>query len=193
MSMLKDSSELAEAARLFRDLFENQAAAGSNLTVAASEGEAASDRSSEQPLAPPPPDAAPPPPEAAPPPPETPAGMAGDPFPVEPEAIAGEYRDDRLEFELVAMCERGGFSGAVVSDTLGLPLAVHNSPVQTDSIAAFSSILGDALAKAGRFLGQPGAENISMHINDFSRYIKNRAMKIRDYFRAFWPGEARTS
>ncbi len=146
MSMLKDSSELHEASRLFWDLFdENQAADHSDTGVGLG------DRTPEQP-----------------------PGMAGpDPSSVEPEAIAG-FRDDRLESELVGMCQRGRFSGAVVADTLGLPLAVHNSPVKTESIAVFTSILGDALAKAGRFLGQTGAENIAMNINDKDKVVVRR-------------------
>ena len=63
------------------------------------------------------------------------------------------------------MCQRGGFVGAAVSDVFGLPLVVHNSPVADDLIAAFTSVLGDALEKAGRFLGQHEADYISMDIN----------------------------
>jgi len=90
------------------------------------------------------------------------------------DVIEGEFRGDRLENLLIAMCRRGGFSGAVVSDGTGLPLAVHNSPVDSDRIAAFTSILGDALAKAGLFLEQHGAEYISMDINLVDKVVVRR-------------------
>lgn len=90
------------------------------------------------------------------------------------EEVDGEFRGDRLENVLVAMCRRGGFSGAVVSDDTGLPLAVFNSPVDNDRIAAFTSVLGGALAKAGQFLEQHGAEYISMDINYEDKVVVRR-------------------
>lgn len=87
------------------------------------------------------------------------------PIPDDIEEVEGEFRGDRLENVLVAMCRRGGLNGAVVSDNSGLPLAVFNSPVDADSIAAFTSVLGDALNKADRFLEQRGADYISMDVN----------------------------
>jgi len=90
------------------------------------------------------------------------------------DTVEGEFRGDRLENLLFSMCRRGGFSGAVVSDETGLPLAVYNSPVDSDRIAAFTSILGDALAKAGLFLEQHGAEYISMDINLVDKVVVRR-------------------
>ena len=90
------------------------------------------------------------------------------------DEIEGEFRGDRLENLLFSMCRRGGFSGAAVSDDTGLPLAVYNSPVDNDRIAAFTSILGDAMAKAGDFLEQHGAEYISMDINYEDKAVVRR-------------------
>jgi len=78
---------------------------------------------------------------------------------------AQQFRGDMLEHSLEAMCKRSGFIGAVVADNKGLPLAVYNSPVGTDAISAFTTVLGGALEKAGTLLGQHGAETISMDIN----------------------------
>lgn len=114
------------------------------------------------------------------------AATASSPRPVAPEAVQpperGEpavaaapeaaekkpekkFRGDKLEDTLDEMCRRGGFTGAVVADNTGLPLAVHNSPVGADAIAAFTTVLGGALEKAGTLLGQHGAETISMDIS----------------------------
>jgi len=81
------------------------------------------------------------------------------------EESAPQFRGDKLEHALAAMCKRSGFIGAVVADNKGLPLAVYNSPVGADAIAAFTTVLGGALEKAGTLLGQHGAETISMDIN----------------------------
>jgi hypothetical protein len=105
-------------------------------------------------------------------PPESPAPRQSSPGLI--QEVEGEFRGDRLENVLIAMCRRGGFSGAVVSDETGLPLAVFNSPVDPDRIAAFTSILGDALVKAGQFLGQHGAEYISMDINYEDKVVVRR-------------------
>ena len=90
-----------------------------------------------------------------------------------------QYRGDRLKKALHAMCKRGGFSGAVVADTDGLPLAVYNSPVGDDVLAAFTIVLGEALDKAGKMLGQNEANNISLDINYMDKAIL-RQFSIND-------------
>ncbi len=75
------------------------------------------------------------------------------------------FRGDLLEHTIVAMCKRGGFKGAVVADSDGLSLAVFNSPVDDDALAAFTVVLGEALEKAGKVLNQQEANFISMDIN----------------------------
>ena len=81
------------------------------------------------------------------------------------------YRGDLLEDALVSMCSRGEFSGSVLADNNGLPLAIHNSPVDEDILAAFTSVLGKALAETGRLLNQPNANNISMDINYVDKLV----------------------
>lgn len=75
------------------------------------------------------------------------------------------FRGDQLESILYGMCKRGGFSCAVVADQQGLTLGGYNSPVDMDILAAFTTVLGEAINKAGRFLDQHEANNISIDIN----------------------------
>ncbi len=151
MSRLTDSSELKEAVSLFHDLF-GDGSPGVSGTVGRNLGVSPAIRAPQEALKPEPP----------------PASVTAFTKPVTAApmpAIEGEFRGDKLENVLIAMCQRGQFIGAVISDIDGLPLAVHNSPVDVDNIAAFTSILGDALSKAGRYLEQHGADYISMDIN----------------------------
>ncbi|MDI6795381.1 MAG: hypothetical protein QMD09_00460 [Desulfatibacillaceae bacterium] len=91
-------------------------------------------------------------------------------------APEGIYRGDKLANALYAMCQRGGFSGALIVDDNGLPLAAHQSPVSEEAIGAFAIVLGTALAKAGKLLGQHNAENISIDINYTEKIVLRRFM-----------------
>jgi hypothetical protein len=75
------------------------------------------------------------------------------------------FRGDQLENILYGMCKRGGFSCAVVADRQGLTLGGYNSPIDMEILAAFTTVLGEAISKAGRFLDQHEANNISLDIN----------------------------
>lgn len=76
------------------------------------------------------------------------------------------YRGDRLENMLFAMCKRGDFTGAVLVDSNGLPLAVYKSPIKDENLSsAFAMTLGDVIGKAGRVIGETDVDNISMDIN----------------------------
>lgn len=79
--------------------------------------------------------------------------------------VDSKYRGDRLEQVIENMCQRSGFIGAIIADSQGLPLAIVNPPVSEEAIAAFTSVLGDALKRAGSLLGQHGAEYLAMDIN----------------------------
>ncbi len=161
MKTLRDSSEIKEAARLIDDLLGVVGAL-------------------------PPPPAAPrrKPPEA---PPSVPAEQKNEPSSVEEEEKRdlpfpeGKYRGERLENALATMCRRGGFKGAAVSDAHGLPLAVYNSPVGDDAVAAFTAILGDALARAGEMLEEREANNISLDIN-YAEKAAIRRFAVDDKF-----------
>lgn len=159
MSILLDSSELREAARLIGVLGRPVAPAAPSPTPQ---------------LAPSPPVPPPVPPPVVPL--EAPAAAAVEPQPAVTEAPpqALRYRGEQLEHALATMCRRGGLTGAVVADRRGFALAVHNSPVDDDAIAAFTTVLGEALEKAAILLGEHGAENIAMDINDTDKVVLRR-------------------
>jgi len=172
MSMLKDSSELQEALGLFRALLDDQGPVfvggpseppGGNLRAGA---EFVCSVAPLSPGADPFPAQISSPDKAV----SKPVALSSAEF----EPVEGEFRGDRLENVLIAMCRRGGFSGAVLSDSSGLPMAVFNSPVEIESVAAFTSVLGDALDKAGRYLQQHGADYISMDVNYEDKVVVRR-------------------
>lgn len=158
MKKLKDSSEILEAAGILDDL--SVKAPGSRMNFSRPRPNRA------QPSV----QGASPARQPAP-----PRGAAA-PSPAPPE---GEFRGDRLESVLYAMCRRGGFIGALIADNDGLPLAVYNSPIQDEALGAFATILGAALEKAGRLLGQTEANNISVDIN-YTDKVVLRKFLIRE-------------
>lgn len=83
-------------------------------------------------------------------------------------------REERLESTLFSMCKRGGFNSAVVADSKGLPLAVCNSPVGDNTIAAFTSVLGDVLEKTAGLLKQNDANIVSIDINYTDKAVLRR-------------------
>lgn len=87
-----------------------------------------------------------------------------------------EYRGEILEDTLVSMCQRGEFSGSVLADNNGLPLAIYNSPVEDDILAAFTTVLEKSLSETGRLLNQPNANNISMDINYIDKIVLRKFM-----------------
>ncbi|HIJ79799.1 MAG: ParA family protein [Desulfobulbaceae bacterium] len=104
---------------------------------------------------------------------------------------AGEFHTDFLGGILKKMCGAGGFYGAIVADAMGFALADFNSPVAVDTLAAFSSVLGDVLAKAGGMLEQEKANNISMDMNDTDKIVL-RSFVVHDsvfYLLAVCPQE----
>ncbi len=158
MQTLKDSSEIQEAVKLFDELVAQSAVSvsGAVRRVPSSPRPTPARRRSAAPS----PAPEPPPPSSE-----------------------GQYRGDRLENTLYAMCKRGGFQGAVIADSDGLPLAVYNSPVADDAIAAFTTVLGDALEKAGHLLEQSDANNISLDINYTDKAVLRRfAINDLPYF-----------
>ena len=93
------------------------------------------------------------------------------------------YRGDLLEEALVSMCRRGDFTGSVLADNNGLPLAFYNSPVEADALAAFTSILGRSLEETGRLFDQSDANNISIDINYIDKVVLRKFLVNDDpYF-----------
>lgn len=84
------------------------------------------------------------------------------------------YRGDRLEEALRNLCRRAGFEGAVVADASGLPLAEADSPVDAVRVAAFTSVLGEALSQADQLLGGQAANNVSVDFNYTDKLVLRR-------------------
>ena len=80
-------------------------------------------------------------------------------------------RGECLEEALISMCQRGDFRGAVLADNHGLPLAIHNSPVNDETLAAFTSVLEESLLRTAHFQNQPNTNNLSMDIDDLDKII----------------------
>ncbi len=76
-----------------------------------------------------------------------------------------EFRDNKLEDILGDMCRQGGMIGSLLADINGLPIASYRSPVDNEVFAAFASVLGETMDKAGYFLDQHDANYISVDIN----------------------------
>lgn len=89
----------------------------------------------------------------------------------EPSSQVETEGTNLLERSLSGMCKRGGFHGAVIADLDGLPIAVFNSPVNEEILAAYTTILGESLEKAASFLNQPDANNISIDINILDKMV----------------------
>ena len=110
------------------------------------------------------------------------AGLAGTSAGGETQPPAGtaegeitpRFRGDRLEQTLSGMCGRGGFSGAVLADENGFPLAAYNNPVHADKVAAFTAVLGGAVDRAAFLLETGSADNISMDINFEDKIVLKR-------------------
>jgi predicted regulator of Ras-like GTPase activity (Roadblock/LC7/MglB family) len=94
-----------------------------------------------------------------------------------------ESKGGRIEEILESMCLRGGFHGAVVADEGGLAVAEYNCPVETDAVAACSSVLGSAMERAGRLLEQQEANHMTMDINYVDKVVLRQfAMEKEPYF-----------
>jgi len=82
-----------------------------------------------------------------------------------------ESKGGRIEEILESMCLRGGFEGAVIADEGGLAVAEYNCPVETEAVAACSSVLGGAMERAGRLLEQQDSNHMSMDINYVDKVV----------------------
>ncbi len=91
------------------------------------------------------------------------------------------HKEDMLKQALQILCQRGGFSSAIIADDNGLALADYNSPVGIEVLAAFATVLGGAIAQASHFLDQREANNISMDINYADKAVV-RKFEIRGVF-----------
>lgn len=91
-------------------------------------------------------------------------------------AVAGGEKqvDDLYAGLLKELCEKSDYHGAVLADEMGFPLASYNCPISTETLAAFTSVLGDSLEKAESILEQEEANNISLEINESDKVALRR-------------------
>lgn len=90
-----------------------------------------------------------------------------------PPSPARFLADEMTEI-LRDMCRRGGFSGAVVADGRGLPVADFQCPVEPEAMAACCSVLGEAIEHSGRLLRQGGMNGITMEIGQVDKVVLQR-------------------
>ncbi len=164
MSSLIHSSELKESIALMRMLLGEDAAGETTEHVVSAAGAGPAPTASPEPIFADESTATPAPTPAVPPQ-SAPAVPAPDVSIEPPEASESLYRGDQLESCLHALCHRGGLSGAMIADDNGFAVAAYNSPVESEVFAALASVLGETIDKAVFFLGQQGANNISLDVN----------------------------
>jgi len=80
------------------------------------------------------------------------------------------------------LCEESDYHGAVIADEMGFPLSDYNCPIGTESLAAFTSVLGDALEKAETILEQEEANNISLEINENDKIALRRFQALNNTY-----------
>ncbi len=85
-----------------------------------------------------------------------------------------EDTDDAYTVLLKDLCEKSDYYGAVIADEMGFPLTSYNCPIGTESLAAFTSVLGDALEKAESILEQDDPNNITLEINEADKIVLRR-------------------
>ncbi|HEW79013.1 MAG TPA: ParA family protein [Phycisphaerales bacterium] len=85
-----------------------------------------------------------------------------------------KFEDDFYTNLLKELCEKSDYYGAVLADEMGFPLADYNCPINTDALAAFTSVLGDSLEKAESILEQEDANNITLEINESDKVALRR-------------------
>ncbi|MBU0482140.1 MAG: ParA family protein [Proteobacteria bacterium] len=82
-----------------------------------------------------------------------------------------DRRSDQLKRILGDLCEKGLCHGALLADEMGFLLAEYNSPLGGETLATYSSVLGESLIKAGSILEMPDANNLVMDLNESDKLI----------------------
>ncbi len=90
------------------------------------------------------------------------------------EQATGRYREAKLERALAALCERASFSAAAIVDERGLPIAARTGSMPADAVAAFATILGDALVRAAGVLGKGSPMGFSIELDYSSKALVRR-------------------
>lgn len=100
----------------------------------------------------------------------------------EESANAALQHRDEIKDALKEMCESVGFYGAVVADEMGFPLADYSSPIGIDALAACSSLLGEALVKAGSIIEMSDVNNMAMDINAEDKLVLHRFAILEEWY-----------
>ncbi len=87
---------------------------------------------------------------------------------------AATRRGERLSASLRLMCDRAGFGGALVIDSNGLPLAVHEPAFSSETLAALSVVLDAALKRAAQMIGIGQVVHMAIDINYEDKLIFRR-------------------
>jgi predicted regulator of Ras-like GTPase activity (Roadblock/LC7/MglB family) len=103
-----------------------------------------------------------------------------EPTPIRPSALeeppqyVSASRGERLHAILSTLCDHEGYAGAMVTDASGLPLATSRNLEASESLAAFSTVLGDVLTKAASYLGHDDASHVTLDVGERQKVVLRR-------------------
>lgn len=112
-----------------------------------------------------------------------------------PETTSTPTRSALLEDVLAELCRKGGFSGALIADEMGLTLAASNLRQDPDALAAFATVLGEALKQADSILDFKEATTVSLNVSATEKIILRGffLLESRHYLLVFAPLTAEPS
>lgn len=167
MKTLKDSSEIHEAARLFHELSKPASLSPVLQLAPDDEGDASFGATPSHWL--------------------RMSTIIGD-----DSYVAGKKpKGKKLEENLVAMCERGKFIGAVVAEESRLPCAVFHSPLSHLAVAGLFKVLSETLPQAMALLKESGTTCVSTRLSESDKAVARR-FTVNDvpfYLMVFCPKE----
>ncbi|PIE60710.1 MAG: hypothetical protein CSA31_00750 [Desulfobulbus propionicus] len=103
-------------------------------------------------------------------------------FTKDEEGTESTFTSDKLEKLLENLCRQSGFQSAVVADEKGLPLGGINTPASIDILAALSAMLGGVLDRVPHFLDQYESGNISLDINYVDKVVVQKFPIDEEHF-----------
>lgn len=90
------------------------------------------------------------------------------------DAARTGFRGERIQRALKELCVRARLDAASLCDRHGLPLAVFEGTMPQETIAALTTVLGDALAKAAQIAGWAGATSIAVDVDYEAKLVLRR-------------------
>lgn len=117
-------------------------------------------------------------------------GLPPSPASVKNTGITG--KSAMLEDILADLCRRGGFSGAMIADDMGLPVAVSHLRQNQDALAALATVMGESLKQADAILDLKEAETLSLWMSKDEKIILRSftAQESKLYLLVFAPTNA---